>query len=69
MADRKVNPVIVLKRKELELSERRLLLQRQELRLMELEEEKATAIDNIEASKAIVAAFEADIAELKKISV
>jgi len=68
MADKKANPTIVLKRKELELSERKLLLQRQELRLMELEDEKATALDNIEASKAIVATFESDIAELRKIS-
>jgi len=69
MADRKANPIIVLKRKELELSERRLLLQRQELRLMELDDEKATALDNIEASKGIITTLESDVAELKKISV
>ena len=67
MADKKQNPVIVLKRKELELAERRLLMQRQELRLIELDEEKSLVLENIEGSKAQIAAFESDIAELKKL--
>ena len=68
MADKRINPIITLKRKELEASERRLFLQRQELRLVELDDEKAIISENIEAARAQIVDFETEIAELKKIS-
>ena len=61
MGDRKVNPLIILKRKELELSEKRIFSQRQQLRLIELDDEKAALIEAIKLTNDQILLLEADV--------
>jgi len=66
MADRKPNPAVSAMRKGLELMERKMFLQRQELRLLELTDEKAIIEENIVAAKEQISAIEAEIVNIGK---
>jgi len=67
MADRKANPIVVIKRKELELSEKRLFLQRQSLRQVELEDECLGLAEAMKVTQEQVASLEKEVQDLKNI--
>jgi hypothetical protein len=67
MADRKPNPIIMALRKELELSEKRTFLQRQQLRRVELDEEIIAINDAMKTTNEQILVLEAEVAELRKI--
>jgi len=65
MADRKANPAVVRMRKEIELSEKKVFLQRQILRQAELEDEKTSLVDAIRLTQDQISALEKEVDELK----
>jgi len=67
MADRKINPIVVLKRKELELSEKRLFLQRQSLRQVEIEDEKTSLGEAMKLTQEQITSLEKEVANLRNI--
>ena len=67
MADRKVNPLIVLKRKELELSEKKLFLQRQYLRQAELEDEQVALEEAIKVTQNQITSLEKEVIDFRSV--
>ena len=65
MSDIKPNIEIGLKQLEVQLGEMRLSLQRQELRLLEIEEEKVRIADNTKATLKEIVQLEENIAKLR----
>jgi hypothetical protein len=64
MADRKANPAVVLMRKEIELAEKRVFLQRQGLRQVELDDERVNLVEAIKLTQEQIAALEKEVGEL-----
>ena len=65
MADIKPNIVLGLKQQEVQRDEFKLTLQRQELRLLEIEEEKARIAENTKATLKEIASLEENIVKLQ----
>jgi len=65
MADQEPNVALGLKRSEVERDGMKLRYQQQELRLLEIEEEKERIRENMEATKKEVVNIEANIKKIK----
>ena len=66
MADQEPNSIVELKRMEVERDGMKLRYQQQDLRLLEIDDEKERIKDNMEATKKEISNMEGVIKQLKK---